>query len=687
MGATDAFLQTIADAIRPDERIGIAEWAARYRILPETSPEPGRWRNERTPYLVGIMDALSGIPSKVTRYAHDDDTVFENNFVRIVAMQKGHQLGGSALGENFVGKNITSAAGNMLAVFATIDDAEKWELDRFEPMRHSTPELRKRIPASGKKGSNNTKLRKKFPGGMLNFVGATKAGRLKSSTIRYVLLEEVDEYQLNVDGQGNPIDLVLNRTSNYGKRAKIFANSTPTVEGRSQIQKLYLRGDQRRYFVHCPDCGHPQFFKWSNLRWTAGAPETAVYHCEKPGCGVGSPEHEWKTVGYDNAYWMPTAKGDGETASFHLSALYAPLGWRSWASAARDWEVAQSDPIKMIEFINNFLAECWKDRSKEVNWKKIKARAEPYKPREIPKGCLILTAAVDTQGNRLEVGIDGWGRGMTNWTIDHIVIYGDPTTQAPWDELDKILETSFTNSFGVDMRISLCGIDSGGNATQEVYDYCRLRQHRGVFALKGAKERHKPIIGRPTSQDVTAKGKTIVNGVQLWPIGTDTAKDRIFAAILTDEEALPSDRRLHFPDGLDDEYYEQLVSEAYNPSKDRWDQLRPRNEVLDCKVYNLACAYHPRLRINMMRDHDWIELENVIEPRIGDLFSSPLPPLQTEAAPSTEEINVQTSAHADPPATQSPAVPIPSSTTDDDEETSRPRSGGWINPRRNWLSR
>ena len=669
MGANEEFLKTITNAIRPDERIGCAEWAAKYRILPENSPEPGKWRNERTPYLVGIMDALSGMPSKVTRYAHDDERPVDNSHVIMVSLQKGHQLGGSALGENFVAKNITSAAGNMLAVFATIDDAEKWELDRFEPMRLSTPELRKRIPGGQKKGGRNTILRKKFPGGMLNLVGANRAGRLKSTTIRYVLLEEVDEYALIVDGQGNPIDLIINRTSNYGRRAKIFANSTPTIEGRSQINKLYLKGDQRRYFVRCPDCAHPQFFEWKNLEWDEGKPDSVTYLCS--GCGLYSQEHEWKTRGFENAYWMPTAKGDGKTASFHLSAMYAPLGWRPWAEAVRDWLEAQGDITKMIAFVNNFLAECWKDRSNEVNWQKIKRRAEAYQELTIPVGCLLLTGAVDTQGNRLELSIDGWGRGMTNWTIGHIIIYGDPTTAEPWDELDKLLDKPIMNSFGFDMRMELCAVDSGGSATQQVYDYCRMRQHRGVFAVKGASERHKPIIGRPTQQDVTVKGTTFTNGVQLWPVGTDTAKDRIFAAILADEEAAVSKRRMHFPEGLDDEYYQQLVSEAYNPAKDRWDQLRARNEVLDNKVYNLACAYHPRLRINMMREADWVELEAVLEPRNGDLFAAPMQVVSTEA-------------HA--PVTETAATPAP--VEEEQTEPYEDRGGGsWINPRKNWMRR
>ncbi|WP_331838969.1 phage terminase large subunit family protein [Pandoraea sputorum] len=633
MGATDQFLQTLLDAIKPDEQIGIAGWAAKHRILPADSPEPGRWRNERTPYLVGIMDALSGIDSNVTRYAHDDERPFSNRFVKLVGLQKGHQLGGSALGENFIGRSITSAAGNILAVFATNDDAEKWEMDRFEAMRKSTPELRKRIGQGSSKDAKATKRRKRFPGGMLNLVSATRAGRLKSTTVRYVLLEEIDEYELNVDGQGNPIDLALNRTSNFGRRAKIFANSTPTIKGRSHIEKLYQQGDQRRYFMRCPCCGHPQYFEWKHMRWSDDDPESVVYHCQGDGCGVGSPEHLWKTRGFEGAYWMPTAPGDGKTASFHLSALYAPMGWRPWPELVRDWIAAQKDIETLIAFVNNELAECWQDRSREVEWEVVKRRAIPYALRTIPLGCLLLTMAVDTQNDRLEVTIDGWGRGMVNWTIDHVVIHGDPATPGPWEELDKLRAQAIENSFGVPMRAQVCGIDSGGSRTQDVYDYCRLRQHEGVFALKGAKERHKPIIGRPTTQDVTIKGKTYKNGVKLWPVGTDTAKDRIFGAFIADAEATDqSAYRMRFSTGLSDEYFQQLVSEAYNPSKDRWDKLRPRNEALDLKVYNLACAYHPRVRLNLMTDADWTALEAIVEPKVRDLFA-PAPAAAEEGAP------------------------------------------------------
>ncbi|MBY4866772.1 phage terminase large subunit family protein [Burkholderia anthina] len=683
MGAIESFLRRITEAIRPDPKVSIAEWAEDHRVLPPDSPEPGKWRNSRTPYLVGIMDALSGAHSTVTRYSHDDVRPFDNSRFTVVVNQKGHQLGGSSAGENFVGRAITQAAGNILAVFATKDDAEKWEMDRFESMRVSTPELRKRVRDSSRKGAENTKLRKKFPGGMMNLVSATRAGRLKSTTVRYVLLEEVDEYELNVDDQGNPVELAINRTSNFGRRAKVFANSTPTIKRRSQIEKLYERGDQRRYFVACPSCGGRQVFDWyKGMRRCPSDPAAVMYFCQIEGCGVGNTESAWKTRGYEGAYWMPTAQGDGKTASFHLSSLYAPLGWRPWSELMTDYEAAKSDVAKMIAFVNNALAECWEDKSAELKWETIKRRAEPYSLRSIPLGALILVCSVDTQNDRLEVQTDAYGRGMRNWTIDHVVLHGDPARPEVWQLLDAYLEHTFVNSFGVSMRIQLCAIDSGGGRTQDVYDYCRTRRHKGVFAIKGASEKHKPIIGKPTDVDVTVKGKTYAKGVKLWPVGTDTAKSRIFGDLLADEELEAVDRRMRFSIDLEDEYYEQLTAEAYNPSKDRWDKLRKRNEALDLKVYSLACAYHPRLRLNTYTDADWAALEAVIEPRIGDLFSAPIATSAEASAEQPQEgadVEVATEVHvAEEPS--SAALAEPSST-----QPIATSSGRWIPQRKNWF--
>ncbi|OFA05181.1 phage terminase large subunit family protein [Duganella phyllosphaerae] len=655
MGATDEFLRAIGEAILPDSKQSISDWAQDNRILPPDSPEPGAWRNNRTPYLVGIMDALS--PS--SKY-------------REVYLKKGHQLGGSALGENFIGHSITSAAGNILAVFATVEDAEKWELSRFEPMRESTKALRKRVLDAGIKGADNTKRRKKFPGGFIQLIGANRPGGLKSSTMRYVLLEEMDEYAGDIGNQGSPEELARKRTSNFGKKARIFGNSTPTIKGASAIDRNYERGDKQHYMVHCPDCRASQYFKWSNMKWPKGQPEKVAYACDC--CGALNTESAWKTKGYINAHWLPTAVGEPGVASFHLPSMYAPLGWRAWSVLASEFESAANDPVALKVFVNNELAECWEDLSGQIKGAEIAKRREGYELRSIPVGCLALVMSVDVQGNRLEYKVLGFGRGKRHWVIDYNVIDGDPAKSDVWDRLTAIRERPIENSFGVSMRVQTCAIDSGGHHTHEVYHYARLHRHAGVFAVKGSSQPGKPVIGRPSTQDVNHKGKTIKGGVQLWMVGGDTAKSLLFNYLASDEEAVPEERFIHFPMGLSDEYFEQLTAEVYDSTKKTYRKLAGRsNEVIDLFVYGFAAAFHPLLRLDTMRDADWTQLESLVEPVIGDLFRAPLALSAAATAPesSTEQPTapVQTSAQ-----TITPAPPVVQHHDDD-----------WLSGTDNWL--
>jgi phage terminase large subunit GpA-like protein len=597
MGATDQFIRTLQEAIKPDERLGVAAWAEKHRILPENSPEPGKWRNSRTPYLVGIMDALSGLPSQATRYAHDDAREFDNSWVVEVYQMKGHQVGGSAAGENFIGRAITSAAGNILAVFATNDDAEKWEIDRFEPMRASTPELRKRVKDSGTKGSDNTKRRKRFPGGMLNLVSATRAGRLKSTTVRYVYFEEPDEYDHNVDDQGSPIDLARNRTSNFGRRAKIYGNGTPTLDGASHIQKLHNAGDQRKYFVHCPCCGSPQYFDWKRFKWQGDDFDSVLFYCNAEGCGVGSAEHEWKTTGYEGAYWMPTAAGDGRTASFHLPSMYAPIGWRPWADLARAWHAAQGDTEKLIDFTNNELGEPYRETSgKEVKAEQLADRAEAYLPMTCPRGGLIAVAGVDTQDNRLAVTIRAYGRGQESWGLFHDEIYGSPSDPQTWKKVEQILLMPIRHESGQLMRVEAACVDTGGHHTHDVYAFCKTAQARGRhwLAIRGAKPIDAPILGKPKVQQFNYLGQPVPGGVQLRQVGTQAIKTKIDYRLREITSHGPG--FLHFPMAYSVEYFRQMRSEKQVWVKDTagkrarvWkNPSGSRNEAWDCEVYAYA---------------------------------------------------------------------------------------------------
>lgn len=649
-------IAAIAEAIEPDKPIRTSQWAAQYRILPPDSPEPGPWRNDRTPYLVEIMDVLS--PKQ------------DCEPVREAYLKKGHQLGGSALGENFCGSTISSAAGNFLAVFATLDDAEKWELNRFEPMRESTPELRKRILDANVKGADNTKKRKKYPGGMLQLVGANRPGALKSTTFRYVLLEEMDEYQGDIGNQGAPEDLAKNRTSNFRNKARIFGNSTPTIEGASPIDRNFKRGDQRKYFVPCPACGHQQFFEWKNFKWPEGQPEKVGCACVE--CGVIASEREWKLKGLAAGQWKPTAVGEPGVRSYHLPSLYAPLGWRPWSDLAVEFVNVNKDPVRFKKFVNNELAECWQDQSEGMDHEVIQKRALDYPMRSIPKGCLLLVMAVDVQGDRLEYQVLGFGRNKKHWVIDYGVLLGNPARDEVWERLTELRGKPFVNEFGISMRPVACGIDSGGHHTHEVYAYCRRYEHEKVFALKGASELALPIIGtRASSQDVNVNGQAIKSGVKLWRIGTDTAKNMLFGYLSHDKASPVQDQFIHFPAGLSEDYYRQLTSEYFDKIKRRYvKKAGRRNEVVDLFVYCYAAAHFPGIRVDVMQDHEWSVLERHLQPATRDLFSD-LPPELEEASSTGVKPEVDAQANN----------PVPSSVVQQPVA-----AGGWLDGYGdNWL--
>lgn len=597
MNPIDTVRRAIADALRPDPKVWVDEWAEDNRILPPDTPEPGPYRNARTPYLIDIQRTMS--PSSPYREGW---------------WQKPHQVGGSVTGENLLGAWICYAAGSILVVFPTIDDGKQWELTRFEPMRANTRALRRRIRPADEKGSDNTKLRKKYPGGVMRLVGANRVGALKSSTIRYVKFEEPDEYVLDVGDQGSPIDLARKRTENFGRKAKIYGDGTPTIDGRSAIQKQVRRGDQRKWHLHCPDCAHPQVLQRSELRWNDGDPDSVRLVCLE--CGALNTEHAWKTKNYavrprgmteagskasGRAYWEATAVGEPGVASWvSFSALAAPVGWRPWPTFVREWLAAQGDEGKLKTFVNNYDGECYTDTIRSsIGAADLQKRAEHYALMTCPIGGLVCSAGVDTQDNRLAVVIRAFGRGEQSWGIWHGEIYGDPSQPEVWGKLKELLEAPIRHESGQVMHVDAAAIDMGGHHAEDVKAFCRQAQLQGKhwFAVAGAKAYGAPMLGKPKPVEFTYKGKEVPGGAVLRFVGTQSIKNLINGRLGLTK---PGGGYYHFPLGFEPDYYKQLRSERREWRKDSKGHKElwwvagsdPRNEAWDCEVYLYAALLY-----------------------------------------------------------------------------------------------
>lgn len=589
-GGYATLARAIAAALRPDRRVSADEWAEANRTLPPDAPEPGPFRNARTPYLIDIQRTLSpGSPYGEGWW------------------MKPLQVGGSVSGENLIGTWICEAAGSLLVVFPTLDDAKQWELTRFEPMRNSTRALRRRIRPADEKGSDNTKLRKKYPGGVMRLVGSNRIGALKSSTIRYIKFEEPDEYVILE--QGTVVGLALGRKANFGRRGKAYGDGTPTFDGRSEIQRQVLRGDQRKWYLHCPDCAHPQPLDCDRITCVDGDPQNARYPCIA--CGALNDEVSWKKKNYaprlpkmteaeakasGRAYWEATAVGEPGVASWlALEAAAAPLGWRPWADIVVVRQAAQADEDKLREYYNNYRGLPYADKVRStVSADELQKRAEQYELMTCPHGGLICLAGVDTQDNRLAVVIRAFGREEQSWGIWHGEIYGDPSAPETWGKLRELLEAPIRHASGQTIRVDAAAIDAGGHHGEDVYAFTRDAQLRGRhwFAIRGAKSYDAPKLGRPKTIEFTWRGQAVAGGAQLRFVGTQSIKNLIDGRL---KLKVPGGGYYHFPLGFQVDYYKQLRSERRQYRRDMqgnkalwWVKGAERNEAWDCEVYVYA---------------------------------------------------------------------------------------------------
>lgn len=596
MSARELVFASVRRAIRPKSPLTVSEWADANRILSgEGSAEAGAWKTSRTPYLREIMDALS-----------------EESPVRKVVFMKSSQVGGTEAGSNWLGYIMTHAKGPCAIVMPTEKSLQDWMSQKFDPMAKDTPAIAEVMATRSNRAGDNSAFRKRFVGGIFYAKTAGSTAELKSTSLRYALADEIDEYDW-ATMQGDPLGLLEVRLTTFHDR-KLFVVSTPTMKDASRIEEQFLLGDQRHFMMPCPHCYESQYFKWPNLRWKKEGRicSSAWYVCEH--CGGEISEYQ-KAGMMATGQWVAHNPA-GLWRSYHISALYSPIGLGLlWNEQVDEWIEAQDDPAKLMRFVNTRLGETWADRSHDLKPNVLMARAEPYALRSIPLGCLVLTAGVDTQDDRLEVQIVGHGRDEKTWTIDYHVIPGDPAGNRIWDSLAEYLNAEFANAFGRPMRIEATAIDTGGHHTHAVYAFVRSQRVRRCIAIKGASQSGRIILGKPSHQDVNWRGQTIKKGVALYTVGTDTAKHLIYARLNGDADKDPSERKMHFSTELEAPYFDGMVSETYNPRKNRWELKKgKRNEPLDTQVYAIAASHHPEIYLHKWRAADWKRRAMMIEP-------------------------------------------------------------------------
>lgn len=571
-----AFEDAFCAGFKTDPPLTVTQWADRFRILsPGASKEPGPYRSSRAPYLKEIMDHLS--PSHPA--------------TQIVFM-KSAQVGATEAGNNWIGSIMHWSPAPVIIAWPTEPLARLMSMQRIEPMIADSPVLSNLVVSARDRDSGNTRLLKKFPGGILAMIGTNATTSLRGMPARYVFCDEIDEYPGDLKGQGDPVQVVGARTLTYGRSGKMFLVSTPTIHGMSRIERHYLMSDRRKYYIPCPHCNGMQWLQFERLKWTTGSPETVKYQCEH--CEQLF-EERYKTNFLAAGEWRPTAESQDGSVGFHISGLYSPLGWLSWAKIAQKWETSEDDIPGRKAVVNTYLGEAFHEDTESVDWERIYERREDWRPGTVPSPVSILTAAVDVQASpaRLEYHVWGWGIGLESWAIDRVIIDGRADDPATWRKLEDQINETYSHPCGIEMKVELISIDTG-DQTPACYAWIVQQDQTRILAIKGKAgyELNTPV-GTPTNIEFGHKKRAI----RLRSITGDVFKGELYAFLnlYRAEDGTFPPGFVHIPNFLDAEWCKQLVSERRvrtDTGKFKWEKLNhPRNEALDCRVYSRAALW------------------------------------------------------------------------------------------------
>lgn len=610
---TQRLRNAVADALLPPPALLVSQWAREKFILSsEYSATTGHF--DPYPYQVEPLDVLS--PS---------------NPAETMVLMCGAQMTKTIIMQILLCYVVDVDPGPMLIVQPNAEDANSFSKERIAPMFRDIPAIAGKVVEAKSRDSGNTIWQKRFRGGQVSLTGAVSPRGLRRRSVRYLLLDEVDGYEDTSDG--DPVALAAARASKFWNR-KIVLCSTPTSAGRSRIAKAYEQSDQRKFFVPCPECSTMQVLRWPNVRWGQVGdrliqPDEAHYECDE--CGALIPHHR-KLEMLRGGEWRAT-NPEGKYPGFWIWRGYSPDC--SWGKIVTDplegFLATKDDPIKFKVFVNNVLAELWTEPGEKLEWERLVERREPYGVGKIPMGGLFLTAGVDVQradGGRLECEIVAWGENRESWSVDYRILYGNPAEREVWDRLEDLLHGSFPHESGGELVIERMYVDSSdGTTTRDVYDWVTRQPRPRVWAIKGDRRSDQPVSG-PRSIEYNGKGQKTRYGTIFRLIDVDYFKSGFYADLRkrrpTDEEraaglAYPQGY-CHFP--IDtvygDEHFRQICAERLvsKPNKKGrmvhgYEQDRPRNEALDCRVYAMAAAWE--FGVHKFDSEDWDELRNRLE--------------------------------------------------------------------------
>lgn len=577
----------------PPPGLSVWRWGEeRRRLGKNVSAKPGRYRVSEAPFQREPQEA------------------FKDPDVQTTVLYWAKRLGKTEMINNLHGATIEQWPCNILVCYPTLDSSKKWSKQFFDPMKDSTPALRVRVGKAKSRDSSNTILAKSYPGGTISAIGSNSPSGFRQVQAPVVTCDEIDAMQ---DGpEGDPVTLAFGRAENYPDSVQVVASTATRVYAKpaegdevintgSRIHNWWLKSDQRKWFVPCPKCGVFQVLKWSQMKWPqaepgpnardnlAGRHEQAWYECENSQCNARWSDQD-RLCAVLRGEWRPTAPFRGVRGYWlnGLNTTFPPKkGYRTKLHqfVAEFYDAYTSGEAARIAWKNTFLCEPHEEAAERIQASPLLERREAYSPETLPEGVIILGAAVDVQGDRLEVEVVGMGMEEETWGVEYFRLFGNPEQREVWKDLAERLAKKYLRKDGVEMNISCSAIDLG-HKPKEVRRFIKSCGLPRVYGVHGLGPNAKQV------NLVTAKFNKLYRQWS-YAINTSQAKDTIFARLKLKDAG---GRYLHFPieQGYTAEYFNGLTAEecrvrySHGFPERYYEKIRERNEPLDIRVYFLA---------------------------------------------------------------------------------------------------
>ena len=585
--------------LRKRKQIRPSLWVERYRVL-TMSVLPGKWKNETTPYLAGIMDA-SFFPS-----------------VRVIVICAPPQSGKSECVSNCIGYAVDRAPGPALLVYPDEKTSDENCEDRFQPMITSSRRLRSYTTGLA---DDLAKKRIKLQHMPIYFGWARSASALANKPCRYAVNDEVDKYPETAGKrESGPIQLTAARLITYAGQEKHWIISTPSITT-GPIWRAYNAAPVRfELLIECPACGTLHLMEFGQIKWprkSEPGPD-GKHHSEEPEI-IEERDLAWyecphclaELTDYDRDLAVRRGRWQDRETGIELHEyleMHRPkkiaFQYPSWISRfvplskpAAAFLRGQKDFTEFKDFKNKHEAKPWKLTTISTDEEKILAARCPLPAQTVPEDAIALTCGIDVQKFGFWFAVRAWAPVMTSWLIHYGFL-------ATWGEVETLLFDTVYPAEGPaqSKRIWRAAVDTGGGKkyenmtmTEETYFWLIKNRGRGGMALWGTKGSSSNLAGMLSLGNTittTPAGKKLAGGLRILSVDTEKAKDQYHYRLNLAREGLTGGAYLHADTGPD--YAAQILAEEKQISEkgvEEWINPHSRpNHLSDAELLAAACV-------------------------------------------------------------------------------------------------